>query len=165
MRRLFIPEYLSARVSLGLLLVRLVVGLAFMFHGYGKIQHPTGWMGPDAKVPGAFQFLAALSEFGGGLAWILGLLTPLASFGILCTMAVAVYTHAAVLHDPFISATGGRSFEPASVYFGAALLLLLAGPGRFSLDRAWTLLARPGALWRQGRRCRAYKIVTALSGP
>ena len=136
MRRLFIPEYLSARVSLGLLLVRVVVGLAFMFHGFGKIQNPTGWMGPDAKVSGAFQLLAAVSEFGGGLAWILGLLTPLASFGILCTMSVAVYTHSAVLHDPFVSATGGRSFEPALVYLCVALALLLAGPGRFSIDRA-----------------------------
>ena len=107
-----------------------------MFHGYGKIQNPFGWMGPNAGVPGIFQALAALSEFGGGLAWILGLLTPLASFGLACTMSVAVWTHAVVLHDPFVSPTGGRSFELALVYLCVAILLLLAGPGRFSLDRA-----------------------------
>ncbi len=107
-----------------------------MFHGYGKIQNPFGWMGPDAKIPGIFQGLAAISEFGGGLAWVLGLVTPLACLGIACTMAVATWTHAMVLHDPFVAkGPGERAYEPALVYFSVALLLLLAGPGRFSLDR------------------------------
>ena len=132
---LFKPLGLSARVSAGLLLLRLVVGLAFMFHGYGKIQNPFGWMGPNANMPGIFQALAALSEFGGGLAWMLGLLTPLASLGLACTMGVAVRLHAFVLHDPFVRKDLGGSYELASVYLCVALLLLLAGPGRFSVDR------------------------------
>src|SRR5687767_250152 len=97
---LFQPLRLPARVSAGLLVLRVVAGLAFMFHGYGKIQNPFGWMGPNATIPGIFQALAAISEFGGGLAWILGLVTPLASFGLACTMTVAVWTHAVVMHDP-----------------------------------------------------------------
>lgn len=135
--KLFKPPPLSARASAGLLALRLVGGLAFMHHGYGKIQNPFGWMGPDSAIPGFFQGLAALSEFGGGLAWILGLLTPLASFGLACTMTVAVYFHAAVLHDPFASQGPGQgAYEPAAVYLCVSLLLILAGPGRFSLDRA-----------------------------
>jgi putative oxidoreductase len=129
------PLHQSARVSAGLLLLRLVAGAAFLHHGYGKIQNPFGWMGPDAGFPGVFQALAAVSEFGGGLAWMLGLLTPLASCGLACTMAVAVWMHAAVLHDPFVALQGGRSYELASVYLCVAVLLLLAGPGRFSVDR------------------------------
>lgn len=128
------PPRMSARASTGLLILRLVAGLAFMHHGFGKIQHPFDWMGPDSGTPGLLQGLAALSEFGGGLAWILGLLTPLASFGLVCTMAVAVHFHAMIRHDPFVSA-GGASFEPAAGYLAVALLLLLAGPGRYSLDR------------------------------
>jgi putative oxidoreductase len=135
MIRLFRPLRLSARVSVGLLFLRLVVGLAFMFHGYGKIQNPFGWMGPEAKTPGFFQALAAISEFGGGLAWMLGLVTPLASFGLACTMTVAVWTTAVVLGLPFVSQKGGGSCELAGVYLCVALLLLLAGPGQFSLDR------------------------------
>jgi len=129
------PLRQSARVSAGLLLLRLVAGAAFLYHGYGKIQNPFGWMGPDAGFPGIFQALAAVSEFGGGLAWMLGLLTPLASCGLACTMAVAVWMHAAVLHDPFVALQGGRSYELASVYLCVTVLLLLAGPGRFSVDR------------------------------
>jgi putative oxidoreductase len=131
----FKPSPLSARASTGLLILRLVVGLAFMFHGSVKIQNPFGWMGPDAKIPGFFQMLAALSEFGGGAAWILGLITPLASFGLACTMTVAVWTHSVVLGDPFVAKGPGRAYELAAAYLCIALLLLLAGPGRFSLDR------------------------------
>jgi len=130
------PPCLPARLSVGLLIVRIAAGLAFMFHGYGKIQNPFGWMGPDADVPGIFQALAAVSEFGGGLAWILGLFTPLASLGLICTMTVAVWTHAMVLGDPFVASGPGGSYELATVYLCIAVLLLLAGPGCFSLDRA-----------------------------
>src|SRR5688572_20371572 len=106
------PTATSTRVSAGLLILRLVAGLAFMFHGWGKIKNPTGWMGENATIPGVFQALAAISEFGGGLAWILGALTPLASFGIVCTMAVAVYMHAFVFEDPFVAKGPGKgSYE------------------------------------------------------
>jgi len=132
---LFRPTPLSGAVSTGLLLLRIVAGLAFMFHGWGKIQNPTGWMGANANIPGILQALAAISEFGGGLAWILGALTPLASFGLACTMAVAAYMHAFVMKDPFVPTGPGKgAYELASVYFCIAVLLLLAGPGRFSLD-------------------------------
>ena len=118
------------------LLLRTVAGLALIFHGWPKIQNPFGWMGPDAFAPGIFQALAALSEFGGGLAWILGLLTPLASLGIAATMAVAFWFHAAMRGDPFVAAGGGGSYELAALYLCIALLLLAIGPGRFSLDKA-----------------------------
>ena len=136
MIKLFRPPAVSVRVSIGLLVLRVVAGLAFMFHGWGKIKNPTGWMGPDASIPGVFQALAAISEFGGGLAWILGVLTPLASFGLACTMAVAIHMHAVILKQPFVAkGPGGGSYELAAIYFCVAFLLILAGPGRFSLDR------------------------------
>ena len=91
-------------------------------------------MGPDAFAPGLLQALAALSEFGGGIAWIIGLLVPLASLGIACTMAVAVCMHAFMRGDPFVS-VGGSSYELAAVYFCVSILLLAAGPGRFSAGR------------------------------
>lgn len=117
--------------SWSILILRVVAGLAMMFHGWGKIQSPMNWMGPDAPVPGIFQALAALSEFGGGLAWILGLLTPLASAGMFVTMAVAALTHI-IRGDPFVGSPA--SYELATVYLTVSLLLLLCGPGKFSAD-------------------------------
>ncbi len=122
--------------DVALLLLRLVGGAAFMLHGWGKIQHPFNWMGPESPVPGFFQLLAAVAEFGGGLAWILGLLTPLASLGIAVTMAVAFSFHAFVLHDPFVASGPGQgASEPAALYLMVALVLMTIGPGRFSADR------------------------------
>ena len=118
--------------SIGLLLIRLVVGLAFMYHGWSKIQNPFSWMGPDSGTPGIFQALAALSEFGGGLSWALGFLVPFFSLGILSTMVVALRYHILVKGDPFVGQ--GGSYEVALVYFSVAVLLLTAGPGKLSVD-------------------------------
>jgi putative oxidoreductase len=122
-------------VDIALLLVRLVVGIAFMHHGYGKIQHPMTWMGPQSTYPGIFQALSAISEFIGGAALALGFLTRIAAFGIICNMAVAVHLHLMKMGDPFVSATGGSSYELALVFLVIGVLFLFAGPGRFSLDK------------------------------
>jgi putative oxidoreductase len=133
LKRFFaVPDH-STFASTALLLLRLVAGVAFMMHGWGKIQNPFGWM-PGDSTPGIFQALAALSEFGGGLAWILGLLTPLASLGLLCTMTVAAWFHAVQRGDPFVG-QGGPSWELAGIYFCIALVFIATGPGRFALDR------------------------------
>lgn len=127
---------LNGPASFAMLALRLVAGSAFVLHGSGKITNAFGWMGPEAPVPGFLQALAALSEFGGGLAWIVGLLVPLASLGILCTMAVALQFHVG-RGDVFVAnQLGTPAWELAALYFAIALVLLLAGPGRLSIDRA-----------------------------
>lgn len=135
MRKMLYPGGIGGRGSVGLLLLRGVMGAAFLFHGWPKIQNPLHWMDAlgGSGVPGALQAAAALSEFGGGLALILGLLTPLAALGIAGTMATAL----GMVHLPaghaFV-APGKPSFELAAVYLAASILLGLLGPGKFSLD-------------------------------
>ncbi len=123
----------GGRAAVGLLLARLVFGVGIAFHGWSKIQNPFGWMGPDAPVPSILQALAALSEFGGGVALIIGLLTPLAMLGLSVTMAVAITTVHLAQGHPFV-ARGGPSYELATLYLGFALLIILVGPGRYSID-------------------------------
>jgi putative oxidoreductase len=133
-KNVFHPKTYSQSISGALLVLRVVVGLAFVLHGTGKIQHPFGWMPPEAGIPGIFQFLAAVSEFFGGIFLVVGLLTPLAALGIFFTMTVAVISHGFMRHDPFVSQGGGPSFEIALVYWAITLVLMTAGPGAFSLD-------------------------------
>lgn len=132
MKALFLPKTelttSSTRVSTALFILRLIVGIAFIMHGSGKIISPFSWMGPDAPVPGVLQGLAALAEFGGGIALLLGLLTPLASLGLISTMVVATSHHFSK-GDGFV---GG--YELAVVYLVIAVVLLLVGPGKFSVD-------------------------------
>lgn len=122
-------DFLGGRAAVGLLIFRLVTGLALMIHGWPKIQNPMGWMGDGA--PAFLQLLAALAEFGGGLALVLGLLTPIACIGIACTMIGAL----ALVHLPKGDVWIGReSFELPLSYLVSAILLFLTGPGKFSLD-------------------------------
>ena len=126
------PNFLDGRPAAGLLFLRLFVGYAMMRYGWPKIQNPFGWMG-DAPVPGFLQALAALSEFGGGFALIVGLLTPLASLGIMSTMFVACLVN---INKglPLIGQGGAPSYALPALYFVATLCLLLTGPGKLSLD-------------------------------
>jgi len=133
MRHLLYCDAVGRLGSLGLFLLRLMMGAAFVLHGWPKIQNPFGWMGPDPTMPGILLALAALAEFGGGIALILGLLTRLASLGIASVMVVAIGMVHLPQGHPFVS-QGGPSWELAAVYLACAILFLLLGPGRISLD-------------------------------
>jgi len=130
----FYPPFIGFPGAAGLFLLRAVVGCALMLHGFSKIQNPFGWMGPESWAPAPLQALAALSEFGGGLALVIGLLTPLACVGILSTMFTAMTMVHLAHGDPFVAHGKGGSYELALVYFSVALTVLLLGPGKYSID-------------------------------
>jgi putative oxidoreductase len=127
---------LSSRVSVGVLLLRLVIGFAFMQHGWPKIQHPASWMtmmmGPHAFAPAWLQAVAAIVEFFGGITLVLGLLTPLTAVLVGIDMLTAIFE----VHVP----SGGRwvggqgSFELPLLYLTTMIVFLLTGPGIYSLD-------------------------------
>ena len=135
MRRFF-PTFISGWGAATLLVVRVVMGVAFILHGWPKIQNPMGWMNAmgGEGVPSFIQALAALVEFGGGIALVLGLLTPLAALGIVCQMLGALFMVHFPMGHPFVAATGGPSYELPLVYLALAILLLVMGPGRWSFD-------------------------------
>ena len=148
MRRLFYCDSVGTIGSVALLVLRLVVGLAFVFHGWPKIQSATNWMGPPEVMPEMVQALVAFAEFGGGIALVLGLLTRLASIGIITVMIGAIVKVHLPKGDPFVN-PGGSSYELAAVYLACGILFLVLGPGRLSLD-AWLFggicVAEPGTV-------------------
>jgi putative oxidoreductase len=143
MRRILYRDGTDGLGSVGLLILRVTVGTAFLFHGWPKIQTPTHWMPAGAAVPGPLQAAAAVAEFGGGIGLILGLLTPLACLGIAGTMAFAIVMVHIRAGQPFVDPKGGPSWELAAAYLASVILILLIGPGRYSLDAR--LFGRPAA--------------------
>lgn len=121
-------------IDLGLLVVRLGFGLMLAFsHGLGKMsalgKFTEGVANRGMPLPWLLGPAAALSEFVGGILIAIGLLTRPAAFFALVTMLVAAgHIHAA---DPFAKK------ELALAYAVAALAVLIAGPGRFSIDARW----------------------------
>lgn len=132
MMKRFFSNFIGGPAAVGLLVMRFVLGMGMMAHGWSKIQKPFDWMGPNGP-PGFLQALGALGEFGGGLAVLLGLLTPLGALGVLCTMIGAwFFAHQG---DPWLSPDSKvKTFENAAMHGALALTLLFTGPGRFSLD-------------------------------
>ena len=133
MQRLF-PEFLGGARGLALLVLRLVAGSAMALHGWSKISGPgmTHW-GDGMGIPGPLQACAALAEFGGGIAWMVGLATPVASLLLVITMGVATYKMV-LATQTFVGGPGKPSFEAASGYLAVAILFLVVGPGRLSID-------------------------------
>ena len=135
MKRLY-PQFLGGPRGIALLIVRLVVGTAFILHGWQKMGDPLHWMDKMPGAPPAFlQLASVLAEVGGGAFLIAGLLTPLATFFIACDMAVAILLVHLPHGDPFIpEGANGPSYERALVYLAVVVGLMLLGPGRYSLD-------------------------------
>ena len=129
-------------VALGLLILRVVIGLTMAAHGAQKLfgwwggPGMTGWKGAMNRmrirpaVPWAW--MSALAELLGGIGLAVGVLTPLPSLAIAGSMLVAI----ALVHwsKGFWSTKGGYEFNLAILAAIAAIALV--GPGAYSLDSA-----------------------------
>ncbi len=137
-------------VALGLLILRLVIGVIMAAHGaqklFGWFGGPgmTGWTGAmnlmRIRPATPWAWMSALAEFAGGIGLALGLLFPLPNAAIAASMLVAI----ALVHLPkgFFAARGGYEFNLAII--GAVAALALTGPGAYSLDGALGIhLAEP----------------------
>jgi putative oxidoreductase len=132
------PTALTAqRVSAGLAVLRLVVGIIFIAHGAQKffvygIEGTTGAFGQmGVPFPAITAPLTAAVELLAGAALIIGLLTRLAALGLAIDMLGAIVL---VRAKGGFFAPNGVEFE--LMLFAAALALALTGAGAFSVDAA-----------------------------
>jgi putative oxidoreductase len=119
--------------ALGLLVLRIGLGVVFVAHGLDKLGDldgtAQGFDGMGIPLPDVMAPFVAIVEVGGGALLVLGLLTPLAGIMLAGDMLVAGIT---AHPDAFFAQDGG--FEFVMVLGLASLALALTGPGAASLD-------------------------------
>jgi putative oxidoreductase len=118
----------------GLLALRLVVGVTFLFHGLDKLGDLSGteefFASLEIPAPGLMAPFVALVEAVGGALLIAGLATPLAGAALAGDMLVALVR--AHIDEGFFATDGG--IELVLLLGGASLAVVLTGPGRISAD-------------------------------
>lgn len=135
---------LNTNSSAGPLVARLVLGLVMFPHGAQKVF---GWFGGHGfagtiqfftgtlHIPALFAFLAIAAEFAGALGLVAGLLSRVAAFGVASVMVVAISMHTA--NGFFMNWAGnqkGEGFEYHLLAIGLALVVMIQGAGKASLD-------------------------------
>jgi putative oxidoreductase len=127
-------------MSIGMLIIRIVVGLLFVGHGTQKLF---GWFGGHGRsgttgfmeslgypAPGAAALVGGAAETIGGVLLLLGFLTPLGSLLVIAMMVSAML--AVHVSRGVWNTTGGVELPLVYAVVAAGIAF---GPGRFSLDR------------------------------
>jgi putative oxidoreductase len=124
---------LNALQPLGLLALRLALGVIFLAHGYPKLVHMGGGMQGffvEHGLPGYFVYISGVLEVFGAVLLVLGLFTRPAALLLAVEMAVAIWkVHSSkgylAVHE----------YEFPLTLAVACFALATVGAGAFSLDQ------------------------------
>jgi len=129
--KLFSTGSKYTKISLALLILRLVAGLTMAFsHGYGKLMgfadKADSFPDPIGLGSEVALILAIFGEFFCGIFVALGVATRLSAIPVIITMLVAF----AVIHgdDPFAKQ------EMSLLFLAMFTTIFVAGPGKYSVD-------------------------------
>ncbi len=121
----------SNNPSLGLLLLRLALGIVFIYHGVTKFQNMEATIGFFASIGlgAGMAWLVATIETLGGLAVLLGLSTQVAATFLALVMIGSIIT----VKGEMGFANGG--YELDLVLLLISLALVFTGPGRYTVRK------------------------------
>ena len=156
MQKLMPRLVVSTAPDAALLLLHLWLGVGLLgVHGYEKLvgfaQMAPGFPDPIHLGPTPSLLIALLADTVGGLLVAVGLFTRLSAGFIVASVGVALLF---VWHLNLLEVNG----EVAYLYLGGYIALLLAGPGKYSLDYRRAKRSQPVAVpsrHAQGRRTAA----------
>jgi len=113
-----------------LLLLRVIVALIFITHGWPKLAEPSGAMGffTSLGLPSFLAPIVGVVEVGGGLMLFFGLFARPAAVALLVVIAGALIT---------VQIPGGigAGLERDALITAALLVVIACGPGAFALRR------------------------------
>ena len=123
--------------DVGLLVLRLALGVLILFHGVDKLLHGVdgiAGMLQGAGLPGVLAYAVYLGEILGPMLLVVGWYARVGAGLILANMIVAV----ALAHPQELLALnqhGAWALELQGMYVFTALALVLTGPGRLAVNR------------------------------
>jgi putative oxidoreductase len=126
-------------IDWALFIARVIVGSIFVAHGAQKLFGAFGGPGLAAVVQmmGPLGYLVTVGEFFGGLGLIFGFLSRFSAASIIVVMLGAIV----MVHSQFgffmnwAGKQAGEGFEYHLLAIGLLLVILIAGPGRFTIGR------------------------------
>jgi putative oxidoreductase len=132
-------RYTDALAPYAVTILRVLVGVTFLLHGFPKIANIGGFAGfltsLGVPAPGLFAFLVVALEVGGGLLLILGLATRWVSLLFVIQMLVTTLLVKLPSAGFIAPQGGGAGAELDLLLLAAALILLTHGSGPLSIER------------------------------
>jgi putative oxidoreductase len=125
-------SFLDRVQPLGLFILRVVLGIIMVVHGYHKVfggLHHHAQFVASLGMPAWLGYVSAFTEFLGGIALVAGVLTRIAALAVCVDMCVAI---AKVHWHNGLTGQGGFEF-PLSLA-AIAFALIFAGAGPISVD-------------------------------
>lgn len=124
------PKKLNGSINIGVLILRIGLGLLMLTHGYPKFERllagETSFGNPIFLGEELSLILTVFAELVCSILLILGLLTRPAVFFLAFTMAVAAF----IVHG----SDGIAKQEKSLLYLSGYLCLWFTGPGKYALD-------------------------------
>ena len=153
---------MTSAYDVGLLILRVVLGLTLAAHGFnkffggGRIPGTAGWFESIGMKYGTFQaVVAASTEISAGLGLAAGLLTPIPAAGFVALMFVAAWT--VHRYNGFFIVKEGWEYN--LVLATGAVVVATLGAGQYSLD--WLIF---GHNWRNGWHGLLISLLLGLGG-
>jgi len=145
MQKVILLSNKAINIDLGLLLLRILLGLLMSFYGYHKLQHYSEMVASNFwqnkvslfGIKGATPLILTIfAELFCSVFLIIGLFTRIALFFLLfCMGYIAFYLDS---FEIISSTENGLEFNSAFTYFSIYVVLFFTGAGKYSLDNLLT---------------------------
>ena len=122
--------------NLGLLILRLTIGVLLIFHGISKISNGVGWiveMFSEKGIPGFFAYAVYIGEVIAPLMLIFGIRTRFAALLIIANFLVVMF----IAHPEQVLAlteNGAWALEKPGLFLFASLTLFFTGGGKYGVS-------------------------------
>lgn len=132
-------KYLDKNVDLGLLILRLALGVLLLLHGISKLMNGVGGvehMLAEAGLPTFIAYGVYVGEVIIPLFLIAGVATRIAALIYAFNMLVAILlAHSGDILS--LSETGGWAIELPALFFFGAVALIFTGGGKYALSNKY----------------------------